>query len=112
MEFMRLRKEVGQSGVGSFWWEKNGDVVRVPWSLGEELLGLKGAGFSQVLDSDPDVQSEYDPGLPGDVPEGTPLQVLEWVGVDSARAAAALKAELDRGSESRRSLVAKLEKLV
>lgn len=106
MEYMWLRKEIGQSGVADCWWENDGDVIEVPWDLGVELLHLKGAGFSQA-----DGPEEYDPGLPGDVPEGTAVDVLDWVGMDKDRAAAALAAEKGKGSDARTSLVSKLEKL-
>ena len=123
MEFMWVRKEIGQSGVAGHWWDKDGDVVEVPWDLGVSLLELKGAGFSQAeapaaSGSKPaeaplkHAESEhYDPGLPGDVPDGTAIDVLDWVGVDKSRAAAALKAEKAKGGDARTSLVAKLEKL-
>lgn len=110
---MRLRKEVGQSGIAGYWWENDGDVVEVPWDFGAELLALKGAGFSEASDDEPEPETGgYDPGLPGDVPDGTALQILDWVGVDAARAGAALKAERGKGTEARTSLIAKLEKLV
>lgn len=111
MDFMRLRKEAGQSGVAGYWWEKDGDVVEVPWDLGVSLLELKGAGFSQVMPGQSSSKNVYDPGLPGDVPQGTAIEVLDWVGADPSRAAAALAAEQGKGSDARTSLIAKLEKL-
>ena len=119
MDTIWLRKETGQSGIAGYWWENDGDAVEVPWELGVNLLGLKGAGFSQVPDdevvedSDQSVDTEtgYDPGLPGDVPTGTAAEILDWVGADSGRAEAALQAEKGRGGDARTSLIAKLEKL-
>jgi hypothetical protein len=113
---MRVRKEVGQSGISDYWWENDGDVVEVPWDLGAELISLKGAGFTEVRDEETDqsvtTQSDFDPGLAGDVPVGTAADVLDWVGADKDRAVAALDAEKGRGSDGRTSLIAKLEKML
>lgn len=106
---MKLRKEVGKSGVGSFWWENDGDVVSVPWDLGAELLSIKGAGFTQVFDEpkeQPKPKQEDDA-----VPGGSANDVLAWVGESKERARKALDAEHSKGDEARISLIAKLEKL-
>lgn len=119
MEFMFLRKEIGQSGVAGFWWEHDGDVVEVPWDLGVSLLGLRGAGFSQVevpvvarlQDAPVEVPTVEVVTGSGGVPLGTAVEVLDWVGTDKGRAAAALVVERGRGVDARSSLVAKLERL-
>lgn len=111
MDHMFLRKEIGQSGVAGYWWDEDGSVVKVPWDLGVSLLELPGAGYSQVLDA-VSAHDDYDPGLPSDVPDGTAVDVMDWVGVDKNRAAAALAAEKAKGNDARTSLIAKLEKLV
>jgi hypothetical protein len=108
VETMWLRKEIGQSGVAGYWWEHDRDVVEVPWDLGVSLLELKGAGFSQA--EEPSVD-DYDPRIYSDVPAGTAVDILDWVGTDRVRAVAALAVEKSKGGEARTSLVAKLEKL-
>lgn len=108
MQWMRLRKEVGKSGVSGYWWAEDGDVVTVPWDLGVSLLDLKSAGFSQADDQDP---IEAPTPEPESVPGGSANDVMAWVGLDSSRAQAALAVERAKGNDARISLISKLEKL-
>lgn len=48
---IKLKKDVGGSGVTApdgtvYEWPKDDSVVEVPYAFGEELLAIKGAGFS------------------------------------------------------------------
>lgn len=45
---MWLRKKHGQCSIGDVSWEKDGDVVEVPDSLGEELLARKDGEFEEA----------------------------------------------------------------
>jgi hypothetical protein len=40
-----IYKKQGGSGVGPYFWEKDGDGVEVPDGLALELLAIKGGGF-------------------------------------------------------------------
>lgn len=100
----------GCTAPGGYEWSEPGSVVEVPDWLGNDLIRI-GGDFEEVAataatDEGPAVD------LDGDgVPDGTANQVLEWVGSDRERAAAALAAEHAKGDAARSSLVAKLEKL-
>jgi hypothetical protein len=72
--------------------------------------------YRAVLVEDEPSEDDEDAGpavdTDGDgVPEGTALQILEWVGTDKDRAAKALDVEAAKGDSTRKSLVAALEKL-
>lgn len=130
---MLLRKEQGGTGIGDYFWDKDGDVVEVPDSLGYELLAIKGGGFTEVPPHEAKHESNVDwrpvetedgsvledgeesgpaVDLDGDgVPDGTANQIMDWVGEDPARAAAALAAEEAKGDAARSSLITKLARL-
>ncbi|HEY6021609.1 MAG TPA: hypothetical protein VIY48_17600 [Candidatus Paceibacterota bacterium] len=110
MEWMRLRKETGKSGVAGYWWENDGDVVSVPWALGESILTIKGADFTQVLteEDEPPDDDEVDRM----VPHSSMDQVMAWVGTDKRRAEAALRVERLKKLEARASLISRLEKVI
>lgn len=108
---MLLRKTQGNCSVGPYVWEHDGAVVEVPDWLGEDLLSIKGHDYT-VVDEAPEPAEPVGNPLEGDgVPAGTATKILDWVGDDKDRAAAALDAERAKGEGARSSLVAKLEKL-
>lgn len=128
---MLLRKAQGNCSIGEYTWERDGDVVEVPEWLGMDLLAIKGHDFTEVLPHAEKHESNEDwapvgvddailedgeegpaVDLDGDgVPDGTANQILDWVGEDKERAAAALAAEEAKGDAARSTLVAKLTKL-
>lgn len=110
MEWMRLRKETGKSGVAGYWWENDGDVVSVPWDLGVSILAIKGADFTQVLteEDEPPSKDEVD----GMVPHGSVDQIMAWVGDDKRRAEAALRVERLKKFDARASLISRLDKVI
>ncbi len=97
-----LRKDKGKSGVAGYWWDYDGEVLRVPAELAGELLALKGAGFSLVQD-----ESELDP-----VPDGSLAQILTWVGAVPERAHRALAVEMEKKGLARITVVDKLKSLI
>lgn len=119
---MLLRKAQGNCSIGGYIWENDGDVVDVPYWMAEELLSIKGAGFSEVVpdeqstvdEGDEEAEGEEEPAKDEDgdgVPDGTAPQVLAWVGDSKERAALALAAEEAKGDVARATLVSKLTKL-
>lgn len=130
---MLLRKEKGNCSIEGYAWEKDGDVIEVPDWMAEELLAIKGGGFTEVPvhavahESNEDwapvktqdgsvLEDGEESGpavdLDGDgVPDGTANQIMDWVGEDPARAAAALAAEEAKGDAARSSLITKLARL-
>lgn len=83
----------------------------------EELRGQLAEGRAE-RDEAPAPEAVYAPDAeasavnPEDVPEGTVDAVLDWVGDDRARAAAALLAEQRREGDPRKTLVEPLQQLL
>lgn len=102
---MFLRKATGRCGIAGHWWDADNDVVEVPDQLGYDLLAIPGNDFSIVEETK--VVGKPVDSYPVDTPAA---RILEWVGIDKERAAAALEAERQR-EEPRTSLIAKLEKI-
>lgn len=101
------------------YWPKTCQVIDL--KAGEEVIGeladyLATCGVPvEIVDVVPEVEPE-DPDGPGvdidgdGVPEGSATQILEWVGDDPARAAAALEAEAHR-EKPRTTLAGNLGKI-
>jgi hypothetical protein len=93
-----IRKAQGGSGFGDYWWERDGDAVEVDGPTADEILRLRGAGFSLVSDvladsteeppiwasSVRDEPAETVAEAPTEDPEGDPMDGAEVVADDDA----------------------------